>query len=67
MKEENEFMKELFNLSVGKAQLTHLKEMIKRSKNGPNYFLRLLDHYSQYSPHQSNLSKELIECIYSCF
>ena len=33
LKEENEFIKELFNSNGDEAQLKHLKEMINHSEN----------------------------------
>ena len=66
-KEENDFNKELFNLNLDKVSLTHIKEMIKMSKNGPKYFIDLFDHYSKCRPHQHNVCKELVDCVYSCF
>ena len=67
LKEENEFYKELFNFNGSETQLKHLKEMIKNPENGPNYYIDLLDHYSKCRPNQHNISKELVECVYSCF
>ena len=69
LKEENENNKELFNFSG--FQLKHMKELftnyIRNSKNGLNYFISFLDFYSKCRPHQHTVSKELVECIYSCF
>ena len=71
LNQENEFLKELFNSDSNKSKLNHLKELftdfVKNSENGPNYFVHFLDHYSKYRPHQHDVSKELVECIYSCF
>ena len=73
LKEENEFIKELFNSNGDEAQLQHLKEVIqnfiKQSKqtNFSNYLIGLLNFYSACRPHQQHFTKELVECIYSCF
>ena len=75
LKEVNEYIKELFNFNGGETQLKHFKETftnyINDSNNGPNYFIKLLDFYSQCRPHQCkpqhNVSKELIECVSSSF
>ena len=71
LKEENELIKKLFNFIGGEVQLKYLKDVfasfIKNSKNGLNYFIDLLDYYSRCRPHQHNVSKELIECVYSSF
>ena len=67
LKEENENVKELFNFNGDEAQLTHIKEIIKHSSNGSNYFLKFLEHYSLCRPHQHSVSRELVECLYSCF
>ena len=71
LNEENENIKELFSFNGGKSQLKHIKEhfidFIKNSNNGSNYFIELLYHYSKCRPHQQHVSKELVECFYSCF
>ena len=71
IKEENEHIKELFNFNGDETQLKSLKELftkfILNSNNGPNYFLKLLEHYSLCRPHEHHISRELIECVYSCF
>ena len=72
LKEENENNKELFNLNGNEAQLKHIKEVFLKSvQRGSNYyyyyFIQLLEHYSQCRPRQHYISKELVECIYSCF
>ena len=69
MKEENEFNKELFNFNGYEPQ--HLKELftrsLKNSINDPNSFIQLLDNYSKCRPDQHNISKELVECVFSYF
>ena len=67
LKEENEFIKELFNFNGNEAQLKNLKEMITNKQNSPNYFIQLLEYYSKCRPNHHNVSRELTECIYSCF
>ena len=48
LKEENEFIKELFNFNGDEAQFKHIKELftnyIRNSKNGPktNWFPKIL-------------------------
>ena len=71
LREENECIKELFNFNGSQSQLQHVKELfsnfIKNSKNDSKCFIELLKHYSQYRPHQHDVSKELVECVYSSF
>ena len=67
LKEENEFYKELFNFNGGEKQLKLIKEDINDSKNDPKYFIELLNFYSKRRPPQQHISRELVECIYSCF
>ena len=65
LKEENESIKRLFNGNI--TQINQFKEKIKNSKNGQLYFIGLLNHYSFDRPHQHNLSKELVNYVFSCF
>ena len=68
LKKENEFIKQLFNINGGETQFKDLfTRYITNTKKGPKYLIKLLDFYSKCRPHQQNVSKELIECIYSCF
>ena len=71
LKEENEFLKELFNYNYNETPLEHLKEilsnLIKNSKNDSKYFFDLLEFYSLCRPYQQRVTRELIECVYSCF
>ena len=71
LKEQNEIYKELYNYNGGEDQLKHLKEVftnfIKNSNNESYVFISLLDFYSKCRPWQHRVSKELVECIYSCF
>ena len=43
LKEDNEFIKELFNFNRDETQLRYIKEIftnfLRTSNNGPNYFL----------------------------
>ena len=67
-KEENEYNKKLFIFNGDEAQLKHFPEIftnfIKNSKNGPNYFIILLDFYSKCRPNQPHLSREFTECLF---
>ena len=67
LNEENLFLKELFNFNRDKAQLAHLKDFIRNSKNDSTYFIDLLEIYSECRPNQQSVSRELVDCIYSCF
>ena len=67
LNEENEFIRELFNLNGDETQLQQIKDIIQNSDNGPYYFIKLFDHYSFCRPNYHNISKALVECIYSCF
>ena len=67
LKEENEIIKEFFDFNGDQKQLSHIKDYIKNSKNGPIYFIRLFDYYSKIRSHQTDVSKELVEYAYSCF
>ena len=68
LKEENRFIKELFNFNGTEAQLTHIKVMIEYSEKDPSYyFFKLLNFYSKCRPHHQGVSKELVDCICSCF
>ena len=70
MKTRNRHFSEQKYFNGDKAQLKHLKEFfitfIIHSKQGPNYFIGLLE-YSKCRPHQQDISKELVECLYFCF
>ena len=71
LKEENEIITELFNFDGDETRLKHLKEIftnfIAKSEHDLNYFILFLQYYSKHRPHQRHVSKELVECIYSCF
>ena len=71
LKEENEFIKELMNFYDNEIPLKRFEEgftnFIKNSKNDLKFFIDLLDFYSTYRPHQHGISKELVECVCSCF
>ena len=71
LKETNKIHKDLFNSNGAETQLKNLKEVftrfIKNSKNRPDYFIKLIDYYSTCRPYHHNISKELIECVCSCF
>ena len=64
-------MKTTKHFNGGETQLQHIKEhftnSIKNSKNGLNYFIKFLDFYAKSRPLHQNVSKELVECSYSCF
>ena len=71
LKEVNEATKELFNFNGTNTQLQHLKDLFTNElRNGeinPNYFIDFISHYSICRPNQFRISRELIECVYSCF
>ena len=71
IKEENEFIKKLFDFNGVETHYQHPKtyflSLIQNSKNDPKYFVDLLKHYSKCRPHQQLVSKELVGCVYSCF
>ena len=71
LKEEYETIKELFNFNRDEIQFKHLKDnytnLIRDTKNGSKYFIALLEYFSRWRPHQHNVSKELVKCVYSCF
>ena len=71
LKEESLFHKELFKFNGSESQLKHIKELftnlIQNSKSGSQYFIDFLKFYATCRPHQRNVSKELVECVYSNF
>ena len=72
LKEENENYKKLFNFKGSETQMKYFKKtltnFIKNSKNnGPNYIILLLNFYSKCRPCHHRVSKELVECVLSCF
>ena len=72
LKEENEIVKEIFNSIGDETQLKHLIEIFtkyiqKDSRNGPNYFIQFLEHYSLCRPHQHHVSKQLMNCVNAYF
>ena len=67
LKEENKFIKELFNSNGDETQFKHIKEMIQHSIISSTFVIKLLDIFSKYRPHHHNISKQLIECVYSRF
>ena len=66
LKEENENIKGLFN-----SDRDEIKEIfpifIRNSKNDSKYFINLMQQFSTCRPHKHHVSRELIECVYSCF
>ena len=68
LKEQNEYIKELFNFDAGEAELKHIKELFTNYiKNDTNDFILFLVFYSKCRPHHHVVSKSFIECVYSCF
>ena len=72
LKAENENNKELFNFNGAETQIKRIKEIftnsIQNSKNNCAInFIHFLNFYSLCRPHQQRVSKELVECVYSCF
>ena len=70
-KEENKFINELFGLHEDGSCLKNLNEnfvhILNNSKSDPKYFIGLLNYFSKCRPTQQHITKELIECVYSCF
>ena len=69
---ENEFIKTLFNFTTLQEKnysdrITKIVSFLQNSKNGPNYFIQLIDYYSLCRPQHSDLSKLFIKCIFFCF
>ena len=67
LKKENENIKRLFNYNGDETQLKLLTEYFNNSKNGPNFLIGFLENFSKRRPHQTDVSKELVKCVYSCF
>ena len=71
LKEENEILKELFNLNEDESKLKHLKEIfpnfVRNSKKSPRFLIEFLEFYSKCRPNQIGISRELVNCVYSCF
>ena len=69
---ENEFIKTLFNFTKiqekSSADLNNqFLSFLQNSQNGPNYFIKLIDHYSLCRPQYHDLSKLFVKSIFSCF
>ena len=69
---ENEFIKTLFNFTnFQERNNTDLKNTVlsflQISKNGPNYFINLIDHYSICRPQYPDLSNLFVKCVFLCF
>ena len=73
LKEEYQFIKELFNFDDHETQLQDLKTIFTNfmksssSKYSRNYFILLLDFYCRCRVNQHHVAKALLECIYSFF
>ena len=71
IKKESKNITEIFNFDGNKDQLKHIKDvftnMIKNSKNEPKYYITFLERYSKCRVKQHDVSRELVECVYSCF
>ena len=69
---ENEFLKTLFGFTEFQEtsspdRINKILSFIQNSKNGPNYFIKLIDHYSLCRPQYPNISKLFVKCIFFCF
>ena len=69
---ENIFVQTLFNYShfqeVNSADRNiEFMSLIQNSKNGPNFFIKLIDCYSFCRPHNPNFSKLFMKCLFLCF
>ena len=69
---ENEFIKTLFNFTkIQEKSSSDLNNQflsfLQNSQNGPNYFIKLIDHYSFCRPQYHDLSQLFVKSIFSCF
>ena len=69
---ENELIKTLFNFSKfqeknSAALINQILTFLQTSKNGPDYFIKLIDYYSLCRPQYPNLSKLFVQSIFFCF
>ena len=71
IEKENKFIKALFNISYqGKNSAERIKEIlsfIQNSKNGPNYFIQLIDYFYLCRPQHLRLSMLFVKCVFFCF
>ena len=71
IEKDNEFIKNLFNFSQFQERnyinlILQISSFIQNSKNGPNYFIKLIDYYSLCRPTFPNFSKLFVNCVFSC-
>ena len=69
---ENEFIKNIFSLTVlqeknSSDQINKILSFLQNSKNEPNYFIKFIDYYSLCRPHHPDLSKLFVKCMFICF
>ena len=69
---ENEFTKTIPNFTQlqeknSADRINKILSFIQNSKNGPSYFIKLIDHYSLCRIQHPDLSKLFVKCIFFCF
>ena len=69
---ESEFIRTLFNFTKPQeknsaSRINLILTFIQNSKNGPNYFIKLIDRHSLCRPQHPDFSKLFVKCIFSCF
>ena len=72
IKRENEFIQTLFNFVHFQeknfaGQINIILSFIQNSKNGPNYFIQLIDNCSLCRPQYRDIWKLFVKCIFFCF
>ena len=72
IEKENELIKTLFSFTKfqekkSAERIYQILSFIQNSKNGPNYLIKLVDHFSLCRPHNPDLSKLFVKCIFFCF
>ena len=71
IEKENELIKTLFSFTKfqekkSAERIYQILSFIQNSKNGPNYFIKLIDNYSLCRMQHPNLSKLFVKCIFFC-
>ena len=69
---ENEFTKTMFNFTQlqeknSADRINKILSFIQNSKNGPYYFIKLIDYYSLCRVQHPDLSKLFVKCIFFCY
>ena len=69
---ENESTKTIFNFTQlqeknSAGRINKFLSFFQNSKSGPNYFIKLIDHYSLCRVQYPNLSKLFVKCIFFCY